>query len=726
MSKIIDVILQLKDNMSEPMSKATQKLQDSAKQYQRLGRSIQRTGRSISRTGATLTKTITAPVVALGAVAFKEYGEYDKQMRLVQQTMGSTAEESKMLGDQIKKSAANSVYGMQDAADAALNYARAGYSAKQAADMLSPAFNLAAGTATELDTVTAGLSAAMKAFGADSEEASTYADVFAKAQSQAATTVTDLFDATAKASSVFKTAGWNIKDLATATGVLGDAAISGSEGGTALKTGIARLASPAKAGAAWMYELGINIIKADGTFKSFSRTQEILHNKFAKLTDEQKIQAASAIFGKNQMAKWLKIIERSPEDIRRMEAALNGATDTAQNMSDALMEGSGGAIEKLKSNWDIFKNTLGETLAPVLVPMIEKLTEMLQAFSALSEEQKQNIVKWVGIAAAIGPVLMIVGKLITIVGSAIQTIGKLGAAIKGTGVIAKIFSVMSKGMFVGAIGAIITIIGVLVRNWDKITEKIRGFYQRIKPTLDKIGAIFGKVFGFISDLLDNVVVDALGAVLDTIGGIIDALGGVVDFISGVFTGDWEKAWNGICEFFCGIWDTIVSAVKGAVNLIIDILNGLIEGVVYAVNALKDALMEWGISMSGAGGLIDDETIAAMKSATTLTAPKIPNLGVGTMNWGGGIVQISERGGEIVDLPSGSRVYPHDESVAKAFRDGVSTSNSRNVTITIPKLADQIVVREDADIDRIATKLAHKLEKVSQNVGSNRIDYAFQS
>lgn len=733
MSKIIDVILQLTDKMTEPMSKATSKLQDNAKQYQRLGRSIQRTGRSISRTGATLTKTITAPVVALGAVAFKEYGAYDKQMRLVRETMGATAEESKLLGDQIKRSAANSVYGMQDAADAALNYARAGYNAKQAADMLSPAFNLAAGTATELDTVTAGLSAAMKAFRANSEEASTYADVFAKAQSQAATTVTDLFDATAKASSVFKTAGWNIKDLATATGVLGDAAISGSEGGTALKTGIARLASPAKEGMEWINKLGINIIKADGTFKSFAKTQEILHNKFKSLTDKQKIQAASAIFGKNQMAKWLKLIERSPADIQRLESALGGAANTALNMSDALMEGPGGSIEKLKSNWDIFKNTLGETVAPVLTPLVEKMTEMLQSFSDLSDEQKQNIVKWVALAAAVGPVLTMVGKAVTGFGKLVSMAGKLGKAIKGGTGIFKVFSTVGKGPMLGALGAIGIGIGVLIRNWDTITEKISGFYQKVKPSLDKVMSLFGKVFGWVEKVIDAVAMPALDLVLDGVEGIVQSLGGVVDFITGVFSGDWKTAWDGI-----------VDICKGAVNTIDGLLGGTL------ISGLSKVLEMFGVGLSDSSveknskirkyfydnGLLNKGyelksnfqgmTYIADKRGEDIPLPfqnELDRLASGTDNWKGGLVQISERGGEIVDLPSGSRVYPHDKSVQKAYNDGAA---SGGITLNIPKLADQIIVREDADIDRIATRLAHKLERVSQNIGGSRIDYSFQS
>ena len=88
--------------------------------------------------------------------------------------------------------------------------------------------------------------------------------------------------------------------------------------------------------------------------------------------------------------------------------------------------------------------------------------------------------------------------------------------------------------------------------------------------------------------------------------------------------------------------------------------------------------------------------------------------------------MNERGGEIIDLPVGSRVYPHDESVKMAYQDGYKASGDNNVTITIPKLADKIIVREDADIDKIAKKLAHRLEKVSQNIGNSRIDYSFQS
>ena len=86
-------------------------------------------------------------------------------------------------------------------------------------------------------------------------------------------------------------------------------------------------------------------------------------------------------------------------------------------------------------------------------------------------------------------------------------------------------------------------------------------------------------------------------------------------------------------------------VKVPINAVISIVNGAIS----KINSIHFTVPEW---VPGIGG----------KGWEGLNIPQIPTLAKGTDNWQGGIVQISERGGEIVDLPSGSRVYPHDESV----------------------------------------------------------------
>lgn len=104
-------------------------------------------GDAFTKAGKTLTAGVTMPIIALGASSVQEFGNVDKTLKLVQATMGSTSSEAATLESAMKTAAANSVFGMQDAADATLNFARQGFQAAEAANMLTPALDLAAGTA---------------------------------------------------------------------------------------------------------------------------------------------------------------------------------------------------------------------------------------------------------------------------------------------------------------------------------------------------------------------------------------------------------------------------------------------------------------------------------------------------------------------------------------------------------------------------------------------------
>ena len=97
-------------------------------------------------------------------------------------------------------------------------------------------------------------------------------------------------------------------------------------------------------------------------------------------------------------------------------------------------------------------------------------------------------------------------------------------------------------------------------------------------------------------------------------------------------------------------------------------------------------------------------------------PTIPYLARGTSNWRGGLAVTQDRGGEIMDLPRGTRVYPHDKSIQKAYQDGSRSSAKGKAQIIIQKLADKIEVRNDNDIDMIVDKLANRFEKIIDNGG----------
>ena len=115
---------------------------------------------------------------------------------------------------------------------------------------------------------------------------------------------------------------------------------------------------------------------------------------------------------------------------------------------------------------------------------------------------------------------------------------------------------------------------------------------------------------------------------------------------------------------------------------------------------------------------------------------------GTDSWPGGLAMIHDAGAEIVDLPRGARVYPHDKSLAMAFNAGrehqvikrgpalatataAATGGSRtqnnnqkterSINITIPKFAEQIIIKETADAQEVMKYFASEIDKMAGNM-----------
>lgn len=715
MARQVDVEFRFLDNFTSSFNSTIGTLTSGTAAASRAWKGVEKAGQSISNLGAKITTGVTLPLAAVGAASFKNFGDVDKTLRLVGETMGSTAEEAKTLESAIKTAASNSKFEMQDAADASLNFARQGYEAVQAADMIAPAMNLAAGTVSDLSMVTGGLGNTLKAFGADASEASHYADMMAKAQAQANTDVQGLFDAMSIAGSTANTVGWSFSDLAVLTGVFGDHSIGASEGATALNTGLMRLASPAKEASLWLDELGINVFDANGSLKSMPDTIAELQEGFAGLSDQQQLAAASAIFGKNQAAKWVTLINGPGiEALQGYKDSIEGATGASQAMADALMSGPGGAVEQLKSSFDVFKYSAGEALSGAVVPFIEKITDLLDKFNKMDPEQQKQIVKWAMMAAAVGPVLMVFGNTVSMVGkiggaftnlsrfASMATTGFKGLTAGSSALRVGIAAISTPaGIVIAVIAAIVVVVVAVVTHFNAFKaamnttsptmQKLKASFEEIKSKIEPFIPVLLQVGKVVWDVLGNGIAMAAGVAVSAfagmfsgiagiISGIITAIQGIITFIKGVFTGDWQMAWDGITQIFKG-W------VQG--------ITGFIDSIKWAIGGIIDGIKGAADFVAGGGG---------SPSKTT-----VPAKARGDYNWMGGLVQVNEKGGEIIDLPHGTRIYPHDESVRMAKGSGGTVLN-------IPKLADQIIVREDADIDRIGDAIAKKIMASRGNRG----------
>lgn len=118
-----------------------------------------------------------------------------------------------------------------------------------------------------------------------------------------------------------------------------------------------------------------------------------------------------------------------------------------------------------------------------------------------------------------------------------------------------------------------------IELFGKIGDCLKTLWENVvKPFISWIIKNVLPVIAPILEGVGNAVMTVYGVISDVIGNILYALGGVVDFITGVFSGDWEKAWNGIVETFRGIFNIIPTIIEGIINKAIDIINGIIGGI----------------------------------------------------------------------------------------------------------------------------------------------------
>ena len=203
-----------------------------------------------------------------------------------------------------------------------------------------------------------------------------------------------------------------------------------------------------------------------------------------------------------------------------------------------------------------------------------------------------------------------------------------------------------------------------------------------------LGSVFITALVIAANVITNSIITAINIATAVITGFLGVLNGIITFITGVFTGNWQMAWQGIVNVFQSIFISLNDIVNSVLNGIKSSVNSIID----SINSISFTVPE---GVPGIGG-------------ATFGGLNIPKFARGTENFTGGPAIINEQGGEIVDLPSGTRVIPHDKSIQTAYaqgrQDNQSNSNNFNFSINIYGAN----MKSDADMDELADKLMQRI------------------
>lgn len=207
----------------------------------------------------------------------------------------------------------------------------------------------------------------------------------------------------------------------------------------------------------------------------------------------------------------------------------------------------------------------------------------------------------------------------------------------------------------------------------------------VSQVLNMLGAVFISTF----DAAITAITLFITILADVIVTVLNILGDLIDFVGNVFAGNWEAAWLNIADIFMHIFD----GIKNVFSDVIDFLS------------------------SGLDSILEKAGLAQSASANAKSGSEIPQHAVGTQWFSGGKTWIHEKGAEIVDLPTGTRIIPHDESLKQQYRKGLEKGRAQQPqgqTISIAKLADSIIVKEKEDIDRLTEQIVFKIQQAAIN------------
>lgn len=701
---VIDVIMRLTDQVTAPLTRIRSQMDATAKTSTRLGRTVQTVGKNIGSIGSAL-MPVSAGLVAAGTMAATTFMDFDRVITGAGAKAGASAAELEKMRAAATQMGADFPVSATEVAQAMDALAASGFNANQTVALMPSILTSAVASGEGLAQTSQVVTSALNIWGMAQENvgqnAARVADVIQQAANASALGLQDFGIALQYAGAPAAALNVNIEELSTALALIKNRGIDASTAGTSLRSLFTRLSNPPKQAAEAIAQLGLQVTDSAGNFIGLENVISQMRSAMQGLNDTQRIALAQAIAGTEGYSALLSLVDTAPEEYRRMTEEINNAAGSSARQYEIMKNTLSGSVEDMKGSLEALAINFGSVLAPSIRQAAAAIGSIADAINAMSPEQKamladiaMGIVGFTGFAFAAGKVVSIGGSLVTMYGNiatvlsghhirnklleysiigigraftflrtaALTTLPRIGAA----------FTLMLSPVGL-AVAGVIAAGYLLYRNWDTVK-------QWITDVLSALSNGFSAAFGMWRAILMTFL----------------------NFVASVFVGGWNAAWNGLLSVVSYVAEGTRSIFGGVLESVRSMFNGVID----SINGIQITIPAW---VPGFGG-------------STFGPLGIPKLATGTDNWRGGPAMIHDRGAEIVDLPNGTRVIPHDASITAAYNMGARTSsvNLGGISVNI----SGVTVQGENDIQKLADKVAaaiyDQLQKRSVNLKAGAV------
>ena len=335
---------------------------------------------------------------------------------------------------------------------------------------------------------------------------------------------------------------------------------------------------------------------------------------------------------------------------------LNGKLDTLMAKLDSWI--AGGGLERLA---DLLVNGV-QLGAQKAGDMLQKAGDALKWCKDHSDTLV-NVLKGLAAAWAVKKVLDFnngladcVGNIGGIIKTVLTMTGVLGGQAAATGTATVAQTGLNTAMAANPIGAVILAIEALIavgvllyKNWDTIKAGAQSLWNKFKDVSIRIGTAFSGAF--------NKVKNAAKTALEWVGDKLSWLNDKIESIP--ILGSLYKGAKGV----------LGDAIEWVDNATTGNRSGTSTGTTQTKTSSKTTTTAGPVKTT-------TSTTTTIPKPTPSSLLSLPSLGnaMGTPYWRGGYTRVNERGGEIMNLPSGTQIIPHDVSVKAA--------GGRSVTVNV--------------------------------------------
>ncbi|EAG6242431.1 phage tail tape measure protein [Listeria monocytogenes] len=497
-------------------------LDSSIVKVEQFGNMLEKSGQKLTKAGTAMTVGFTAPIVAGMIKSTKAYLDFDNEVTEVNSLLRESGESAKEFGDRYTQvfdyaQKASVKYGVasEQTMLGMKEMVKKGYDINQTMASMPAIFNAARASGDDFETVMSVTTSTLEQFGMISKDTNKQmeytnkvADVLTYVADKTAAGFSDMGTAMNYVGPISHSLGYSLTDTAAAVGLLSNRGIEGQKAGTGLRGMLTSLLKPSKSAAEAMSAVGLTIEDNNGNMKTLPTLLDDINDKTKKMTKTQKNSFLTMIFGREPLSAVNTLLEAGGDSLRKYSKGADEANGYTKQVADNMRKAGKFGVDQFKASLEVLEQNVGQKLMPALTPIIEWANKMIDKFNDLSGAQQQSIIKWAGILAATGPVLMIGGKLVSMTGGLIKGFAGLGkmlglgsklaplaagfgattTAVEGT-------SLAAAGL-AGSFGALPAVIGLAgaallgagIYALDKHISKIEESKERVKTWGYDIGA----------------------------------------------------------------------------------------------------------------------------------------------------------------------------------------------------------------------------------------------